>query len=308
MNKLHLGNNLEILKTFDDESVDLVYIDPPYFTQREWKNTDGVGFSDIFESMESYTDFMSEVLTELKRVLKKTGSLYIHVDKNCAEELSVFCIKKIFSKTQIQPPIHWKRKNSIMKSNNFYDVVDTIFFIKMSLDSIFNKQYKPYANSSVKQGKDVNSESLRRSTLSTSKDSKLFYTYKGYEPPKNGWCLPIEKMQQLDEDGLLVFGKTIRKLIPMNPLGVPLSNLWNDMTSPSSEKRDYPTQKPIKLLERIISASSNEGDVVLDCFMGSGVTCVAAKELGRNYIGIDINPDSVKTAEQRLNETPDTLL
>jgi site-specific DNA-methyltransferase (adenine-specific) len=137
------------------------------------------------------------------------------------------------------------------------------------------------------------------------------YEYKGYKPPKNGWAISREKMEQWDKEGRLHFpkdpnGRIQRRRFLDELRGKPVQNLWDDIqmiSSQSGERLGYPTQKPVPLLKRIINASSKEGDVVLDPFCGCGTTLVAANELKRKWIGIDITYLAVFLMEQRLEDS-----
>ena len=139
-----------------------------------------------------------------------------------------------------------------------------------------------------------------------------FFTYKGHKPPKRGWRHSLETMQALDNDNRLVFpstpnGRLMKKRYLNEAKGMPVGNLWNDINfiaNHHNESTGYPTQKPLKLLERIIKASSNEGDLVLDCFLGSGTTAVACKRLGRRFVGVDCNSKAIEIAEKRLANLP----
>jgi site-specific DNA-methyltransferase (adenine-specific) len=136
------------------------------------------------------------------------------------------------------------------------------------------------------------------------------YEYKGYKPPKNGWAISLEKMQQFDEEGRLHFpkekgGRIQRRRFLDELQGKPIQNIWTDIeivTAHSKEKIGYPTQKPEALLERIIQCASNEGDVILDPFMGGGTTAAVADKLKRQWIGIDQSPIAVKVTELRLQK------
>src|SRR5204863_3820542 len=125
----------------------------------------------------------------------------------------------------------------------------------------------------------------------------LTYDYKGYKPHKNGWAVSLEKMKEFDEKGLLIFpkekdGRIMKKRFLDEQKGVVLGNIWSDIDQlrVTKESLGYPTQKPVALLERILEASSNKGDIVLDPFCGCGTTLVAAQKLNRKWLGIDISP------------------
>ena len=136
------------------------------------------------------------------------------------------------------------------------------------------------------------------------------YEYKGYQPPKNGWAISLEKMKQFDKEGRLHFpknknGRIQRRRFLDELQGKPIQNIWDDIeivTAHSKERIGYPTQKPEALLERIILCASNEGDMILDPFMGGGTTAAVADKLKRQWIGIDQSVMAVKVTERRLQK------
>jgi DNA modification methylase len=141
----------------------------------------------------------------------------------------------------------------------------------------------------------------------------LAYEYKGYKPPKNGWAISLEKMKQFDKEERLHFpkdkkGRIQRRRFLDELQGKAIQNVWDDIgivSAHSSEKISYPTQKPEALLQRIIEMASNEGDMVLDPFMGGGTTVAVAERLGRHFIGIDQSAIAIKVTELRLQKQMD---
>ena len=230
-NKIYIGNNLLILKDIPSESVDLIYLDPPFFTQREWEKN-GNKFDDRFEDIKSYIEFMSLRLKELHRILKYKGTIYLHCDYRTSHHL------------------------------------------KIVMDGIF----KNYQTTIVWQ---------RVSGTFGQKSKKIFSEVSDY---------------------IIVFTKSKDYTYNLEDSNNILTNIWTDINR--LNKIGYPTQKPESLLERIIKASSNEGDIILVPFCGSGTTCVVAKKLGRKYIGIDLSQDAVNMTEDRLRnikEKPKSL-
>jgi DNA modification methylase len=156
--------------------------------------------------------------------------------------------------------------------------------------------------------KDENGEPYTTTDMSApSYSPTLIYKYKGYEAPKNGWRVNLAKMKELDSEGRLVFGDhTIRrKNLLKDRKGVPLTNIWLDigcLQGNSDEKTKWPTQKPVALLERILEMSSNEGDLVFDCFAGCGTTMHAAHKLKRKWVGVDISKTAMKVNSDRLEK------
>ncbi|MEZ4527436.1 MAG: site-specific DNA-methyltransferase, partial [Desulfobacterales bacterium] len=259
-------------------------------------------------SLLAYLVSMTLRITEIQRILKPTGSFYLHCDPTCSHYLklildAVFCPKG----GDYLNEITWKRKTgrgeTNHKSNKFGVCTDIIFFYSKSKQNSFNSQfnfeaegYKDYVNKFFKY-KDEKGRLYRIADLSSpSPRPNLMYEYKGYPPPKNGWAISKEKMEQFEKEGRLYFpkshnGRIQRKRFLDELKGKPIQNLWDDIemiSSQAAERMGYPTQKPEALLERIIKASSNEGDTVLDAYCGCGTTIAVAERLKRKWIGIDI--------------------
>jgi DNA modification methylase len=158
---------------------------------------------------------------------------------------------------------------------------------------------------------DENGERYQSADLtSPSYRPNLIYTYKGYKPGKNGWAVSKEKMAEMDRQGRILFpkskdGRLRRKNFLKDQKGLPINNLWLDIGNVQKESLEgtgWPTQKPVALLERVISLSSNEGDVVFDCFAGCGTSMHAAHNLKRKWIGIDISPTAIRVNKKRLED------
>ena len=273
---LYLGNNLEVLKTLATDSVDLVYLDPPFCSQRDygefddrWSETssqDTITSKDVLKvidcssiagkGMQSYLIFMAIRLLELQRVLKETGSIYLHCDPTAGHYLKLL-MDSIFGRDNFRNEVIWgyekpRGSKKIWRKNH-----DTIYFFTSSDKWVFNCQRMP----------------------------KLDGTFEMRKPFKR-------------PDGSVWH--------PKAP-GKQAGSWWYDIPSfatrmSAKERTGYPTQKPLALLERIIKASSNEGDAVLDPFLGSGTTALACKKTGRRFIGIDCNPKALEITRGRLQE------
>ena len=239
---------LEVVKRLPDESIDLIYIDPPFNSGNDYKI-----YNDKWDKIENYIEWMRPRVEELYRVLKPTGSFYLHCDWHASHYLKVM-MDDIFGKNNFRNEIVWRigwisgfktQKRGWIRNH------DTIFYYVKSKEFVFNKEYIPYPEDYIRR------------------------------------------------DGKKPTGK-----------GIAIEDTWNChstdrlnsimIMSFSKEKLGYPTQKPEALLERIIKASSNKGDVVLDAFCGCGTTLVVAQKLGRNWIGIDISPTAVELTNKRL--------
>lgn len=262
--------------------------------------------------MMAYLSNMAVRLLELHRVLKPTGSLYLHCDPTASHYLKIL-LDAVFSPRFFQNEIVWKRTTAHNDAKNkFGDVADKIFYYAKSDDTVFHMQYGEYDEEYVKtkyRHKDVGGRLYRLSDLrSPQPRPNLMYVYKGYKPHPNGWAISREKMEELDKAGLLQFPKSpdgrieVRRYLDERK-GMPFGNVWTDIppvNSMAQERLGYPTQKPLGLLERIISASSNEGDLVLDPFCGCGTTIHAAQKINRRWIGIDLTHLAIALVRRRL--------
>lgn len=271
---------LKIMKDMQDKTVDLIYLDPPFFSQKNQKLTNTEGrlykFSDVWESQDQYLNYMKERLLEMKRILKSTGNIFLHCDTSASHYLKIL-LDDIFGKNNFRSEIIWIYKRWSNSQKALMPAHQTIFYYSKSKNYKFNTIYCDYAPT-------------------TNVDQIL----QERERNKNG-KVSYKKNEQ---------GETI---LAKEKKGVPMSDVWEIpfLNPKAKERTGYPTQKPIELLERIIKIASDEGDVVLDPFCGSGTTLVSANLLKRKYIGIDINPEAVELTKLRLDKpfkTTSTLL
>jgi site-specific DNA-methyltransferase (adenine-specific) len=264
---------------------------------------------------------MEPRLEACHRLLKDTGSLFVHCDYHASAHLRVL-LDRIFGDNNFRNEIIWKRKTgrgeTQHKSMQFGVCTDYILFFAKSKDSKFNSQFIPLskAGESYKEYvikffrfTDEKGRKYRIADLSSpSPRPNLTYDYKGYKPPHNGWAISLEKMEKWDKEGRLEFpkskdGRIQRRRFLDELKGFPVQNLWDDIqmvSSQSNERMGYPTQKPVALLERIIKTASNEGDLVLDPFCGCGTTLVAAQKLQRRWVGVDISHTACRLMKKRL--------
>jgi site-specific DNA-methyltransferase (adenine-specific) len=268
--------------------------------------------------MMAYLVMMTARLVELHRVLKPTGSLYLHCDPTASHYLKIV-LDTIFGVQNFRNEIVWKRKtgrgDTAGTSKRFGTQTDIILFYGKSSGTTFRQLYRPSDPDYIQSFFRYTDENGRRyasdNLSSPSPRQNLIYEYKGYKPPKFGWAISKEKMEEWDKAGKLIFPKDpngrIRRKRYLDELpGEPIQNLWDDISpvaSQAKERLNYPTQKPVALLERIIQASSNPGDVVLDPFCGCGTAIAAAQKLGRRWIGIDITHLSIALQKYRLKDS-----
>jgi len=264
--------------------------------------------------MMAYLAMMAPRLVELHRVLKSTGSLYLHCDDVASHYLKLL-LDRIFGPRLFKAEIVWKRTSShgnVLR--NYGEVTDKLLFYARSDDYTWNQVYVPYTDEHIARKFNIIDSDGRRFTTSDLRNPgyrpNLIYDYKGYKPHPNGWAISREKMEEYGRQGRLYFPPNksgrirLKRYLDETP-GERVQNLWDDIppiNSQAQERLGYPTQKPQALLERIISASSNLGDVVLDPFCGCGTTIHAAQKLGRQWIGIDITYLAINLIKRRLKD------
>ena len=315
MNQLILGDNLEIMQKMDSESIDLIYLDPPFFSNRNyeviWGDKGEVrSFEDRWSGgIDHYISWLKERVQEMHRLLKPTGSIYLHCDWHANSYIRVFILDKVFGENNFRGEIIWQRTNAHNDAKKKLAVLtDTIWYYsksdKFNYFPIYGAYGEKYLNDFYKFEDEKGKYSL--GDLTNTKPGPYNYEYKGFLPNQNGWRCPIETMIKWDNEGLIYFPKKqdqrLRLKRYLKEEGTLLGNIWTDIGNVQGSARiGYPTQKPEKLLERIILASSNEGDIVFDPFVGGGTTIVVADKLNRNWIGIDQSVQAVKVTEMRLN-------
>ncbi|MCY3543185.1 MAG: DNA methyltransferase [Chloroflexi bacterium] len=349
------GDNLDILRGMNSESVDLIYLDPPFNSNRNYSApvgsaAAGAAFKDTWtlsdldvawmgliadehpaiyqtlvaaglthgKGMQSYLCMMAVRLLEMRRVLKDTGSIYLHCDPTASHYLKLL-MDAVFGARNFRNEIVWQRRyggfSTVHQSNKFGVSSDTLlFFAKTGKASIHTQytfddpQYQQYLDKTFRHVDENGRRYASDNLANPAPRPNLMYEYKGYQPPQNGWAISREKMEQWDKEDRLHFpsnpnGRIRRKRFFDELKGKPIQNLWLDIrmiSSQAKERLGYPTQKPLALLERIIKASSNEGDMVLDPFCGCATACVAAENLGRKWVGIDLSPKAIELVNVRL--------
>jgi len=288
---IYCGDNLEMLKEVPDESVDLIYIDPPFNSSRHyevfWEDTqEKRAFDDRFGDADAYIQYMRPRVMELYRVLKKTGSFYYHCDWHAGHYVKVM-LDQIFDFNNFQNEIIWCYKTRHFSKTHFGRKHDTIFFYSKSKDYTFNWEeiLRPLSESTILKFKNQDEKGRYRLVGRGIKGS------------------PIQSAKDVDPK----WEKEHPELVTRSYLkeGVPMEDYWEIeiINQASKERLGYPTQKPLELLERIIRASSNKGDVVLDAFCGCGTALVAAQKLGRHWMGVDVSPTACRVMAQRLWDT-----
>jgi site-specific DNA-methyltransferase (adenine-specific) len=314
---IYCGDNLEQLKKLPNECVDLIYIDPPFNSNRNyevfWGETkEKRAFEDRHASTQAYIDFMRPRCVELHRVLKKTGSFYYHCDWHASHYVKIM-LDQIFGQNQFQTEIIWRRTNAKgLAFRSFPNDHDTVFYYTKSNDYTFNRQYLPHNEGYIEDFyKYTEPETGRKYALDNlanpNKDRpNLTYEFLGVN---RVWRWTKERMQEAYDKGLIVQSSAgsvprLKRYLDEQE-GIPVDSIWADIPpiqSQSEERLGYPTQKPLALLDRIINASSNPNDIVLDAFCGCGTALVAAENLGRQWIGIDVSPTACNVMAKRLRD------
>ncbi len=366
-NTLYYGDNLDVLRRYvADESVDLVYLDPPFnsnasynvlfkeqsgeespaqikaFTDTwEWTlETERAFEQDIIQNpncpsavkdmigafrqfigqnaMMAYLVMMTPRLVELRRVLKPTGSIYLHCDPTASHYLKLL-MDTVFGASNFRNEVVWKRSHAHSSAKRYGPIHDVLLFYSMSSSYLWTDQRKPYDDAYVDRffkfddadgrGRywtgDLTGSGIRRGVTGTE--------WCGFDPTTKGrhWMYPPSVLDQLDKENRIYWPKDTAawpklKRYLAEAKGVPLQDIMDDvyalqtMGGAKGERLGYPTQKPQALLERVIQASSNEGDVVLDPFCGCGTAVAAAEKLKRGWIGIDVTHLAVALMKNRL--------
>lgn len=264
--------------------------------------------------MMAYLAMMAVRLIELHRVLKPTGSLYLHCDPTASHYLKVL-LDAVFGGRNYRNEIVWKRTNAHnVKSKAFPKVHDSIFFYTKSDSATWNKQYVGYSAEQLKRyeadadGRLYTGQDLTMAGGSEDRKGE----WRGTTPsPGRAWGASLEQREAWWEAGLILTKRDGtprldgRKVFLDEKPGKQVDSLWTDILrvgNTSEERLGYPTQKPVELLERILNASSNVGDVVLDPFCGCGTTIHAAQNLRRAWIGIDVTHLAIGLIEKRLRD------
>ena len=292
---IFIKDNLEVLRAFDSESVDLIYLDPPFNSNRDYNapigsESAGAHFKDRWTLQDtdvawwgeladkhpalysaihavgvingnkdkSYLIYMAMRLLEMKRVLKSTGSIYLHCDQTMSHGLKLV-MDAVFGIGNFRNEIVWCYTQLGKSKNSFAKKHDTVLFYSKTDNHRFNNVYVPYK-----------------------KSNKCSGVYKVNKMTKE----QLRKVEKIDKRGKAIEDYWIMPII----------------NSQAKERVGYPTQKPVALLERIIKASSNEGDLVLDPFCGCATTCIASEKLNRKWIGIDLSPKAGELVKLRLKK------
>ncbi|MEN6371068.1 MAG: site-specific DNA-methyltransferase [Armatimonadota bacterium] len=356
-NTLYYGDNLWIMREhMADESVDFIYLDPPFNSARDynvlfkqakkdenqaqitaftdtwqWSKRHYEEFFDdsrnakLFDLMESlyrilgqsemmaYLIMMAPRLMEMHRILKPTGSFYLHCDPAASHYLKIL-LDVTFGPAHFRNEIIWKRTSAHSSAKRYGPVHDVILFYAKGIPHIWNAQHTPYTSEYISKFYRHIDTDGRRYTLSDltaagTRNGSSGQPWRGIDPATKGnhWKYKIETLEILDEAGRIYWpqnsGMPRYKRFLDEVKGIALQDIFDDIqpiSAHAAERMGYPTQKPLTLLERIINASSNPGDIVFDPFCGCGTAVVAAEKLERHWIGIDITFIAIDLMISRL--------
>jgi site-specific DNA-methyltransferase (adenine-specific) len=362
INTLFYGDNLPVLREqIGDESVDLVYLDPPFNSNASynvlfkapeghrsqaqieafddtwhWTDTAERAFDEVMASGNSeaaemlramrsflrendlmaYLAMMAVRLLQLRRVLKPTGSLYLHCDPTASHYLKIL-LDAVFGAAQFRSEISWKRTGTHSSARRWGPVHDNIFYYgKNNGLETWNRPYVPHSEkhlASHYRKVDAEGRKYEHGELTGAgvRHGRSGEVWRGFDVTKLGrhWVTTVDRLDELYEQGRIYIpgGKGWPRLIRYEDeaKGRALGDFWDDIPPINMRARErlgYPTQKPLALLERIIAASSNEGDVILDPFCGCGTTVHAAAKLNRRWIGIDVTHLAVNLIQKRLKD------
>lgn len=318
---VYCGDCLDQLRHLPDACVDLAYIDPPFNSNRNyevfWGETkEKRAFDDRHASTQAYIEFMRPRCVEIARVLKPTGSFYYHCDWHASHYVKVM-LDQIFGESNFQNEIVWKRStahsDARQGSKHFGRLHDVLlFYTGGSDDYTWNQLYLPLTDEYVDShysNIDENGRRFRWDNLTGpggAAKGNAFFEVLGVT---RHWRYSPENMQALIDNGRVAIppkGKipALKRYLD-DSKGIALQSVWDDLSPVNSQAKEslgYPTQKPVALLERIVRASSNENDIVLDAFCGCGTALVAAQNLRRQWVGIDVSPTACRVMAKRLRD------
>ncbi len=343
------SDNLPILRGMNSQSVDLIYLDPPFNSKADYaapigSKAAGAAFKDTWslqdvdiawldlieakhqvlnhilksamtKSNMSYLIYMAVRLLELKRLLKPTGSIYLHCDPTMSHYLKLV-MDAIFGYRNFRNEIIWQRRYGRAKGSQFQPKTwgvhnDNILFYAAGPKT----RVKPFRRLSDQEAQErfskIDDLGRRYTSIAHFRGHgmgdrpNLCYTWRGFtNPHPSGWRVSKERLEQEYQEGKVVItedNKIVRRRFYDPEVGIKIGNLWFDIKPPEGDElTDYPTQKPLALLDRIIRASSDEGDTVFDPFCGCATAMVAADRINRHWVGIDVSSKAVELVTQRI--------
>ena len=318
----------ELVNADGSYGIKLVYVDPPFATKQEFQAAQSERAYQDRVAGASFLEFLRKRFVLLRELLTRDGSLYVHLDWRKGHYIKAI-LDEVFGEHSFVNELVWQRTASHNDPGRYGIIHDTIFFYRRPEGYTWNsptmQQSREYVDNfftfcegphgevkRLKRGEQP-PEGWRRFRLgnlaSPHPRPNLTYEYKGYKPPLKGWKVSLDRMKELDEAGRLYFPESLEGRIQSKSYldevlqGKPVPDVWLGimaLQAQSTERTGYPTQKPERLLERVVTASSKPGDIVLDAFAGSGTTLAVAEKLSRRWIGIDCGKLAIYTIQKRL--------
>ncbi len=324
-NKLIKGENSSVLKfllTMQNlaSKIDLVYIDPPFATQNIFavgenrtstiskSANDKPAYADNLTGAK-YLEFLRERLIFIRELMSENASIYLHIDYKIGHYVKII-MDEIFGASNFRNDISRIKCNpKNFKRKGYGNIKDLVLFYSKGKNFVWNEPKDEFSESDIARLFKKTDENGRLYTTiplhapGETKNGKTGERWRGNFPPKGRhWRSAPEILEKLDEKGLIEWSKNgvpRRKIYADERKGKKKQDIWKYK---DAQYPNYPTEKNSEMLKMIVAASSNEGDLILDCFCGSGTTLKAANELGRNFIGIDESNEAIKAAQKKLDE------
>jgi hypothetical protein len=336
-NKLIWGDNKLILSSLKSGALrhqieeagglKLIYIDPPFDVgadfsmdieiggetfHKEPNLLEQIAYRDTWgRGADSFISMIYERLILMRDLMAEDGSVYVHMGPNVASSIDAI-MREVFGSGGASATICWKRVTAHSDSHRWGVVNDFIYWRTKGERFVWNPQFEAYSGEYISQKYTGATPDGRRYTLGdlTSPNARpnLTYEWRGHSPPANGWRYELNTMERLFAEGRIELAKKeggrprLRHFLD-EARGVPIGTVWTDIHPVNSQAREdtaYSTQKPEALLERVIKAGSNEGDLVADFFCGSGTTAAVSEKLGRKWIGSDLGKFGIHTTRKRM--------
>ncbi len=318
LGSLYIGDNLGVLANLCKDKkikgkVKLIYIDPPFATNKVFvSRSRNDAYQDLLVGWH-YIEFIRERLVFLYELLASDGSIYVHIDDNMAFEMKLI-LDELFGRKNFRNSIVRKKSNpKNYTRKQFGNIKDYILFYSKTDGYTWNRPYaswlsedadREYPYIEAKSGRRYKKVPIHAPGVRNGDTGK---PWKGLTPPPGKhWQYKRSTLDELDARGAIYWssnGNPRRKVYFDENMGIPVQDMWLDVKDPHNQNvkiTGYPTEKNPKLLERIISASSNPGDIVLDCFSGSGTTLGVATSLGRRWVGVDNSPEAISATLTRF--------
>ena len=316
--RLYHADNLDVLNYLIKDSkvcgkVDLIYIDPPYNTGGAFETRDFIHAYDDKYSIDEYIRFMQVRLKLLHTLLSAEGSIYVHLDSNMVFHVKIL-MDDIFGVKNFRGMITRKKcKSKNFTRKTYGNISDYILFYSKSDSPKWNRPYEEWCDEKILKEYPFIEEGTGRRHKRVpchapgTRNGATGGAWRGLMPPEGKhWQYTPDKLDEMDARGEIYWssnGNPRRKVYLDQSKGVPVQDIWLDYLDINNQntcQTGYPTEKNLDMLKRIVETSSNPGDLVLDCFAGSGTTLVAAEELGRQWIGVDIGDESIRVIQDRF--------